>query len=369
MRIGERGISKQGGNGTGYCNLIPREFIELTNPQSTNPRINKSTNQRMNKSTIGFLVISLDFELLWGVFDKVDYKEKETYFKNTRKVIPEILGLFSEYDIHCTWAIVGMLFNKNWEEWKENKPEILPGYKNNTLSAYNYGNSINSPETDFFCFAKDLIQQIQNTPDQEIGTHTYSHYYCLEEGQTLASFKADLEKSIELAKQMGIELKSLVFPRNQFNEDYLKVCYELGIENVRSNPTAWYWKDTQNDSLKNKIFRTGDAYIGFNNKSYKLIDLNFEKEKPMAQKASRLLRPHSTNKLLNGLKLKRIKSEMTAAAKNNEIYHLWWHPHNFGNNPEDNISDLKEILNHYSHCNKKYGFNSLTMNEVGLLTR
>jgi hypothetical protein len=26
--------------------------------------------------------------------------------------------LFSEYDIHCTWATVGMLFNKDWEERK-----------------------------------------------------------------------------------------------------------------------------------------------------------------------------------------------------------------------------------------------------------
>ena len=54
----------------------------------------------------GFLVLSLDFELLWGVFDKVDYKEKKTYFKNTRKVIPEILDLFSEFQIHSTWATV-----------------------------------------------------------------------------------------------------------------------------------------------------------------------------------------------------------------------------------------------------------------------
>ncbi len=312
----------------------------------------------------GALVISLDFELLWGVFDKVDQKEKETYFQNTRKVIPKILDLFSEYQIHSTWATVGMLFNKNWEEWRGNTPNILPEYKNSDLSAYHYGKSIQTPETEFLCFARDLIQQIQNTPHQEIGTHTYSHYYCLEEGQILASFKADLEKAIEMAKQMGIELKSLVFPRNQFNEDYLKVCYDLGIVNVRSNPTDWYWKDTQNDSLKNKIFRTGDAYLGSNNKSYKVTDLHVEKGKPLSQKASRLLRPYSKNKFLNDLKLKRIKSEMTSAAKNNEIYHLWWHPHNFGNNPDENIADLKEILIHYIDCKDKYGFQSATMDEI-----
>ena len=315
----------------------------------------------------GFLVISLDFELLWGVFDKVDYKEKATYFQNTRKVIPEILNLFSEYNIHCTWATVGMLFNKNWEEWRENTPNFLPKYNNSAQSAYDFGNSIESRETEFHCFAQDLIQQIKNTSHQEIGTHTYSHYYCLEEGQTITTFRADLEKAIELAGLIGIELKSLVFPRNQFNEDYLKVCYDLGIVNVRSNPTDWYWKNTQNDALKNKIFRTGDAYLGINNKSYKLTDLNSKKGKPLSQKASRLLRPYSSNKFLNDLKLKRIKSEMTAAARNNEIYHLWWHPHNFGTNPIENIADLRVILDHFIFCQKKYGFQSATMNEIGAL--
>ena len=317
----------------------------------------------------GALVISLDFELLWGVFDKVEHKEKSTYFKNTRKVIPEILNLFSEYEIHSTWATVGMLFNNNWEEWKRNSPNILPEYNNSDLSAFNFGESIQSMKTEFLCFARDLIQQIHNTSHQEIGTHTYSHYYCLEDGQTLATFKADLEKAIELAKRMGIELKSLVFPRNQFNEEYLKVCYDLGILNVRSNPTDWYWKDTQNDSLKYKIFRSGDAYIGSKNKSYKLTDLNVEIGKPLSQKASRLLRPYSSIKFFNDLKLKRIKSEMTAAAKNNEIYHLWWHPHNFGNNPDENIDDLKELLQHYKQCNLKYKFDSLNMAEVGVFKK
>lgn len=309
----------------------------------------------------GYLVISLDFELLWGIFDKVDYSEKNNYFKNTRKVIPEILQLFSEYQIHSTWATVGMLFNEDWSSWENNIPELVPNYDNEALSAYQFGNKIKTSRTEIFCFAKDIIKQIQSTSNQEIGTHTYSHYYCLEEGQTWNTFKTDLEKSIELANRMGIELKSLVFPRNQFNEDYLKVCYELGIENVRSNPDNWYWMETQNDSLKNKIFRTGDAYMGNNDKSYKLSELKLETEKPLAQKASRLLRPYSENKFLNYLKLKRIKSEMTEAAKNDKIYHLWWHPHNFGNHPEENLKDLEILLNHFQLCQEKFGFQSTHM--------
>jgi len=312
----------------------------------------------------GYLVISLDFELIWGVFDKVLHKQKEIYFDNTRKVIPEIINLFSEYNIHCTWATVGMLFNENFIEWETNKPNNLPNYKNTNLSAYNYGELNKMELSSQSCFAKDLILQIKNSSNQELATHTYSHYYCLENGQDLLSFKADLEKSISLAAAMGIELKSLVFPRNQFNKAYLKICYDLGINNVRSNPTDWYWKDTQSTSLKNKLFRTGDAYFGTMNKSYSIGQLKKIEGSPLSQKASRLLRPYTSNSLLNNLKLKRIKSEMTYAARNNQIYHLWWHPHNFGNNPIENIADLKNLLEHYRKCEEKYGFGSATMSEI-----
>ncbi|TDN82175.1 polysaccharide deacetylase [Salegentibacter sp. 24] len=315
----------------------------------------------------GALVISLDFELLWGVFDKVDWREKKEYFKNTRELIPQILQLFDKYNISCTWATVGMLFNENWEEWNTNKPDNYPEYSNAALSAYKYGMAIQSNETEALCFAPGLINQIKNTPLQEVATHTYSHYYCLEKGQTIESFETDLRLSIKMAKKLGVELKSLVFPRNQFNEKYLEVCKKQGIQNVRSNPSNWYWKDTKSESLINKVFRTGDAYIGPNNKSYKLSENIVAGNHPFSQKASRLLRPYYPNKRLNTLKLKRIKNEMTKAAKAKEFYHLWWHPHNFGDHPQENLKDLEELLMHFDTLRQKYGYISLNMCETGKL--
>lgn len=239
------------------------------------------------------LVISLDFELLWGVFDKVKPAEKEQYFRNTRDVIPETLALFSSYNIRCTWATVGMLFNENGDQWIENQPATLPNYQNQKLSAYRFYKENKDKIDDYFCFANQLISGIKKTKGQEIGTHTYSHYYCLEDGQNLASFKADLKMASKLAKKNGIELKSLVFPRNQFNTEYLRACKELGITSVRSNPSNWYWRDTQKDNLQQKIFRTADAYIGQKDKSYDLEDIDIEySHLPIQQPASRLLRPY-----------------------------------------------------------------------------
>ncbi len=318
----------------------------------------------MNKN--GTLVISLDFELLWGVFDKVDWREKTAYFQNTRKIIPEILQLFEQYEISCTWATVGMLFNENWVEWNANIPKVLPEYANSKLSAYNFGKSIQrDKDTEELCFAPELIRLIQQTPNQEIGTHTYSHYYCLEPGQRIESFNDDLATAGRMAKKFGIELKSLVFPRNQYNTDYLEICKGNGLNTVRTNPENWYWKDTQKDTLLQKVFRTGDAYFGLNDKPYSDLPEIFPGIQ--GQKASRLLRPYSRKTFQNKKRLQRIISEMEAAAKHNQIYHLWWHPHNFGRNPKNNMEDLIHILDNYKKLAIKYNFSSVTMETLSSL--
>lgn len=50
----------------------------------------------------GLFVISLDFELFWGIRDKYDF---DTYGQNVLgvwKVIPRLLELFDKYGIHAT---------------------------------------------------------------------------------------------------------------------------------------------------------------------------------------------------------------------------------------------------------------------------
>ena len=67
------------------------------------------------------------------------------------------------------------------------------------------------------------------------------------------------------------------------------------------------------------------------------------------------------------IRLKRIKDSMTYAAKNKELFHLWWHPHNFGKDINSNILFLNEILEHYKNLQIKYGMVSLNMKEVSHL--
>lgn len=50
----------------------------------------------------GALVISLDFELVWGVFDHIQIKNKVSYFNNTLLAIPQMLALFEKNAINVT---------------------------------------------------------------------------------------------------------------------------------------------------------------------------------------------------------------------------------------------------------------------------
>jgi hypothetical protein len=64
----------------------------------------------------GRFVISLDFELLWGVRDHAD---RDSYGKNVlgaRNAVPKMLEIFAKNGISATWATVGFLFCESKEE-------------------------------------------------------------------------------------------------------------------------------------------------------------------------------------------------------------------------------------------------------------
>jgi peptidoglycan/xylan/chitin deacetylase (PgdA/CDA1 family) len=322
--------------------------------------------------------ISLDFELHWGGFEKWPLGQYRNYFLQTRQVIPRMLDVFEKYDVHVTWASVGLLFFDDYQKLVAGFPDEKPTYQKEDLSAYHFIEHAGvgpSEESDPFHYGLSLIRRIVAMPHQELGSHTFSHFYCNEPGQTLSQFRSDLLAAQRAAAALGHRLRSLVFPRNQFNEDYLKVCYECGIIAVRDNPNDWFWniQSTQHEPAAKRLVRGLDAYLPIGKKNtYSLATIALRENLPVCLPASRLLRPYRSSELfLNAMKIARIKKEMTNAARRGEVYHLWWHPHNFGNFSEQNLSGLEKILRHYSYCRERYGMSSLTMGETAdlILTR
>ena len=315
----------------------------------------------------GYFVISLDFEIYWGVRDIIEISEYRDNLLGVRKAIPAMLDLFAKYNITTTFATVGLLFFNDKNELLNGLPCKIPKYSNKKLSPYEgHFNTIGQNEKeDQFHFAPSLIDKIQQS-GQEIGCHTFSHYYCLEEGQTIEDFKADLQAAKRVAEKRGIALRSFVFPRNQYNQQYLNVCKEEGITSFRGNERSKLFsaKNHGASTAFRRPFRLLDAYFSLS--GYNCYDMeHMISSEPVNIPASRFLRPYSKKlAFLDSLRLKRITKSMTHAAKNKLVYHLWWHPHNFGINIRENIEFLEKILLHYKKLSAQYGFTSTSMAQL-----
>lgn len=316
----------------------------------------------------GSLVISLDFEMMWGCHDWSTPQEYGvTNIKSVRYVIDSMLKMFSMYGVHATFATVGLVFCKNTSDVEHYLPSIKPTYENINLSPYkdDYINQISKENQELY-FAPDVIVKLKSNKGIEIGTHTFSHYFCWEPGQSLQQFRADLQAMNSISYDNDIDIKSIVFPKNQVSSDYLKVCSLEGIKCYRGNSSKYFGDSkTKFGSLRNRICRLLDSYINVGGMTtFKYSDIDIE-EQPLNIRASRMLRPYSKIfSVFEPLRLNRVQSELKYAALNNEVYHLWWHPHNFGANVNQNLSFLEKILKCYKECSERYGMKSYTMSEL-----
>lgn len=308
----------------------------------------------------GKFIISLDFELHWGGAEKWDLEKKHKYFSDTIQFIPELLEIFKENSIRSTWATVGFLFANDKKQLLDFSPNLTPSYKRKELSYYNIFESLGENEVlDPFHFAPSLIKRILDTPGQELASHTFSHYYCNEMGQSVNQFDADLKAAQAIAKKnFGVVLQSLVFPRNQYNRDYLEVARKNGIKVLRSNPDVWFWN--KNFGKLMPIFRALDTLMPIS-KSVCFSQIA-EHNELLHLPASRFFRPYKkSEEKIQRFKINRIKREMSYAAKKNKNYHLWWHPHNFGEDIKNNKNQLLEIIEHFKILNERYNFTSANM--------
>jgi peptidoglycan/xylan/chitin deacetylase (PgdA/CDA1 family) len=327
--------------------------------------IGNALNRDPGESRAGAFVMSLDFELQWGVRDRVrlDANQKRRLIL-ARSLVPRILDVFAKHDVKATWATVGALFAESREHLEFFAPK---NSSSDAMPLRSPPEALGSSERDDpFHFAPSLIRLIAGCAGQEIGCHSFEHYCSLETGQTHQQFQADLRSAVNIAAHHGVALKSYVFPRNQVNDAYLPLLTEEGFSCYRANepgcldapgPFArqrrWY----------KRVGRLADSYLNVcgprthawppGNASITAIG------------SSRYLRPLSPAfRALEDLQFNRILQSMGLAAERNQLFHLWWHPEGFADFPEMNLAFLSRVLAHFNALRDQYGMISLTMHEV-----
>ncbi|MBE5798422.1 MAG: hypothetical protein E7321_00520 [Clostridiales bacterium] len=312
----------------------------------------------------GTLIVSLDFELFWGMQDGWALDSYRDHVLGGRQAIPKMLALFRKHGVHATWATVGFMFAKNDEELRRFFPDWqqMPTYSNPALSAYRCLDGAGIAGADAACYyAPELIREIADTPGMEIASHTFSHFYCREDGQTVAQFEADLEAAKRIAQEKGYMLRSIVLPRNQCEPAYTQILEKLGFESYRDEENDWIHEKIRIRPLM-RLLRLADVYLPLTGQGgytpgieHGVVNLT----------GSRMYKPFfEPLKMLEKLKVRRIKRQMLHAAKLGLTFHLWWHPHNVGVHTDFHMAQLEEIFSYYEQLKAQYGMRSMNMHEA-----
>ena len=314
----------------------------------------------------GAFVISLDFELYWGLRDVLPLdRALRRYLMAAREAIPRLLEILREREVRATWATVGFLFARDRDELLAHVPTLLPTYADAGLSPYTDIRSLGADEDrDPFHFAPSLIDQISSTPGQEIGSHTFSHFYALAEGQTEAQFAADLQAAAAIGRRFGDVVSSLVLPRNQWNPAYVPAMREAGVRSVRVNRPHWAYAPSARayDPTPQRIFRLLDSALPLSGR----LDTAWpaDHQVPSRQTASAFHRVTDARfPLADGLSRHRLMRGVGEAAEHGRTFHIWCHPHNFGAHPRT-LDSLQRLLDDVDVLRRRQGLRSLTMSEL-----
>jgi peptidoglycan/xylan/chitin deacetylase (PgdA/CDA1 family) len=318
----------------------------------------------------GALIISLDFELHWGVRHiRPPHGRYRHNLLGEWEVVPQILALFREYAVAATWATVGFLFAQSREELEAFSPVVRPQYADMSLSPY--GEPIGKSEReDLLHFAPSLIEAIRATPRQEVATHTFSHYYCREPGQNRETFAADLASALRIAEQRGVRIRSIVFPQNQHNPEYDDVLTNAGIICYRGTQRSWMYRyracGAAGDSPWKRAARLLDAHVNISgSQTGRWEDLVNGRGRICNLPASFFLRPFSPGlRHLQDLHFGRITGSLRRAAAEGEVVHIWWHSHNFGTYQQQNLEFLRRVLDEFARQREDRGMQSLSMAEA-----
>jgi len=279
------------------------------------------------------VVVSLDFELRWGVADVLggDFDRYRRNLEGVREAVPALLELFAELGVQATWATVAAVACDGWDELSACAPPP-PRYVDRNL-VHDLAAYRRADPSGRLHFAPDLVALIARTEGQELGSHTFMHAFLREPGVMQRDVHADAAAVSSLfLRRFGRSPGSFVYPRNQIA--FRGVLAEHGIRVVRENADAWYWQLTGN--------RQESSLIRGMRLLESVAPIGRRTAPAPAQRASYFTRVNLPEPAFR-LHVRRVASDAASMASGDAL-HLWAHPHNFGGDPRRTVARLGDLL-------------------------
>jgi len=316
-----------------------------------------------NSRGAGALTISIDFELIWGTLDLFGPKRFGPACMIEREVVVDrLLELFEELDIPATWCIVGHLFLESCEVVNGVKhPDIIRPQHSWCRGEWFTHDPCGTETSEPLFFGRDLVDRIMACPTvQEIGCHSFSHVIFGDDGCSRASAESEIAACVRLAREMGVELRSFAFPRNQVG--HLDVLRHYGFKCYRGPEPVWY----ENTHMPPALRRMA-----------RLLDVLTASTPPVVRPernasglwnipGSTIYFPiHGLRRLVPmQLRIRKALKGLREAGRRGRVFHLWFHPTNLADQTDAMFAGLRRILLAATELRHRGELEIMTMGQI-----
>jgi hypothetical protein len=265
------------------------------------------------------VVISLDLELSWGLFDLSFDENLRNMARWTHDIgVPNLLTHLTRNRLAATWAIVGAMMRPSLPD-VSGIPEIK--YRHFTKPWFSYvpreGDESAHPEW----FGASLVEMIRDaTPKQEIGFHSFSHPP-FGSGMTRERAIAEFRCCAQAAKDLSFATTSFVFPRNLVA--YLPELRQAGF---------MCFRDVDKLALGAPHSKLGSLYMicaDFLGLTPQIVEPSL-KEGLVSIPGSLLIRYAAgwRKYIPDASRLRRLRKGLQRVRQNGGVFHVWFHPEN-----------------------------------------
>ncbi|MDP2307732.1 MAG: polysaccharide deacetylase family protein [Pseudomonadota bacterium] len=290
--------------------------------------------------------LSLDFELAWGSRDLQGMRPEDLapllrMARVTRdRVFGALLDLLGTHGVVATWATVGHLFLSSAARVDGVlHPDVVPPRhawrRQPWFDGVPAGAEADHPEF----YGRSLVVRLRDA-GQEIGSHSFSHPIFGDPGCSPQTADTELSRCVAEASELGIQLRSFVFPRNVVG--HTEVLARHGFTCWRGPEPVWYRHGAVPGPISRlahlaDVARAGrpPTVLPFRDRnglwcipasaSFLPID-GVRRLIPMSRRVDRGIR---------GLE---------QAARDRRICHLWLHPINLASDPSAMLAGLERVL-------------------------
>jgi hypothetical protein len=271
-------------------------------------------------SSMATVVMSLDLELSWGSFDHSFGEDLVQMARWTHDVgVPKLLGYLTRNNLSATWAVVGAMMRDSLPD-VSNIPEVThPHFPRHWFADVpRDGNESSNPEW----FGASLVRMIQEAvPIQEIGFHSFSHVLFGWPGMTRERAIAEYDHCCQIAKELGFQPDSFVFPRNSIG--YLPEMRQAGF-------LAYRDVDRQRFQVSHGRLRSALAVMADFAGLSPLMIRPFMNGELVAIPGSLMIRfAGGWRKLIpDASRLRRLRKGLDLVQRRGGVFHVWFHPEN-----------------------------------------